>query len=165
MSVHIALIHIPVGQESPVVSREIYVDVDIYSRSHRCPAVITTPASPSNPSRRPLVTRDPRPAVVIVPVPPPVMERSPSPRVVRHPHVAMVGHHPVTVGGIRMKISSHARNPYAAIRAVIDPPAMRTQLVVKHVEANASALIVIRVFVIAVTIVSLGVHLVLGRAT
>lgn len=62
-----------------------------------------------------------------------------------------------------MKIPAHTRNPYTAVRAVVDPPAMRPKLVVKHVEIHASVVIVL-FFVVAGITVSLRVHVVPWRA-
>lgn len=139
------------------------MDVYIDPRAHRCPPVIASAASPSDPRGCPFVPWYPSPPVVVVPIPPSVVERGPTPRVIRHPHVAVVGHHPVAVSGVGMKIPAHAGNPYATVRTIVDPPTVRAQLVVEHVEINAS-LIVILSLVVAVIVVSLRIDVIPRRA-
>ena len=137
------------------------MNVDIHPGAYRSPSVVATAASPGYPCGGPLVPGDPCPPVVIVPIPPSVVERSPSPRVVRYPHISMIGHHPVTVGGVRMKVPPHTRYPYTAVRMVVDPPAVRPQLVIKYVEVDTAAVVVVLLFVITVIVVSLRIHVIL----
>lgn len=157
VSVHIAVIHAVVWQKRPVASGNIDVYADMYAGSYRCPSVIAATTSPGNPCRCPFVTGYPSPPVVVVVVPAAIVERSPSPGVVRYPGVAVVGHHPVAVGGIGMEITSHVGDPYLAIGAMVDPSAVRTQLIVENIERNAAIMLItiIIIFVIAVVVISL----------
>lgn len=57
--VHVALIHVAVGQERPVVHRQVDLDVYSHPRSHWCPAVISAAGSPRYPCRCPFVSGNP----------------------------------------------------------------------------------------------------------
>lgn len=159
VSVHIAMIHAVVWQKRPVASGNIDVYADMYAGSHRCPSIVAAATSPGHPCRCPFVTGNPGPPVIVVVIPSPVMERCPSPRVVRYPGVTIVGHHPVAVGRVRMKVSSDIGNPHPAISAVVDPPAVRPQLIVENIERNAAIMLIaiVIIFVIAV-VISLRIH-------
>jgi hypothetical protein len=148
ISVHVGVIHIPGRQESPVQAWNIDVYADIHARAHRCPSVIAAATSPDNPGWCPFITGNPYPSKVIIVIPSAVMERCPTPREVRYPGVAVIGHYPVSVGFVGMKVSSHVRYPHPAISAVVDPPAVRSQLIVENIEADAPVVVVIIIFII-----------------
>lgn len=131
------------------------MDMNVDPRAHRCPAVITATASPRYPGRRPFVTGDPCPSVVIVIIPPSIMERCPSPGEVRYPGVSIIGHHPISIGCIRMKLSPNVGNPDAAVMTVVDPSSVRSQFVIENVERYTTSLIavvIISLFVIGLSI-------------
>lgn len=131
---HVAVIHPVMRQKRPVASGQVDVDVDVYAGTHGCPSVIAAATSPGYPCRCPLVTGHPAPSVVVVVEPTAVVEGRPTPGVVRYPCVPVIGHHPIPVGCVRMKVPPDVGNPHAAISAVVDPPAVRPQLIVKDVE-------------------------------
>jgi hypothetical protein len=155
VSVHIVVIHVGMWQKRPIESGNIDVYADIYAGSHRCPSVVAAATSPDNPCRCPFVTGNPCPSVIVVVIPSAVMERRPPPGVVRYPGVTVVGHHPVAVGCVRMKVSFDIGNPHPAISAVVDPPAVRSQLIVENIERYAAIMliVIIIIFVIAVVVI------------
>lgn len=152
ISVHITVVHIPVRQKRPVKSGNVNVDIDMESGTHRRPSVVSAAASPAYPGRCPFITGDPCPSIVIVIIPPAIMEGGPAPRIIRYPGVAVICHHPISVGCVRMKVSSSIRNPYPAISAVIDPPAVRSQFIIENIEGDASVISIIIIIVITVVI-------------
>jgi len=79
VTVHVAVVHIPVGKEGPVAGRQVNVDIDVDAGAHGCPSVVSTAASPADPGRCPFVTGNPCPPVVVVIIPTAVVERCPSP--------------------------------------------------------------------------------------
>jgi len=54
-----------------------------------------------------------------------------------------------------MKVSPNIGNPHPAISAVVDPPAVRPQLIVENIERNAAIILIaiIIIFVIAVVVI------------
>ena len=154
MSVHTPIIHVSGRQESPVTGRHVYVKIDIDSGTHRRPSVIAASASPAYPGRCPFVAGNPGPSVEVVIIPASVMKGRPTPGEVRYPGISIIGHCPVTVGCIRMKVSTHIGYPDAPIVVVVDPSAMRAQFIIEYVERYATSLILIAV-VIVIFIISL----------
>lgn len=152
ISVHVAVVHIPVRQECPVESRNIDVDIDVNTGAHGCPSVVSTATSPVYPGRCPFITGNPCPSVVVVVIPSSIVERCPAPRVIRYPGVAVIGHHPISVGSVRMKVPSYIRNPNPAISAIVDPSAVRPQFIVENIERDAAIITIIIIVVIIVVI-------------
>lgn len=168
--VHVRVIHVSGRQECPVQTWNIDVYADIYAGTHRCPSVIAAATSPDNPGWCPFITGNPYPSIIIVVIPSAVMERCPSPGVVRYPGVAVIGYYPVSVSFVGMKLSSDIRYPHPAISAVVDPSAVRSQLIVENIEADASVIVFIIFiivsipFVVIVVISILRVNAVAGEA-
>ena len=153
VTMHVAVVHISVGQEGPVAGRQVDVDVYVDAGAHGCPSVVSTTTSPANPGWCPFVTGNPCPSVVVVIVPSSVVERCPSPGVVGDPGVAVVGHHPISVGSIWMEVTSHVGDPYPAMCSVVDPTAVRAQLIVEEIEADPSIVVVVILVIGNITIV------------
>lgn len=153
MAVHVAVVHVPVGQKGPVAGRQVDVNVDVEAGTHGCPSVVSSATSPCDPGWCPLVTGNPCPPVVVVIVPSAVVEGSPSPGIVGDPGVAVVGHHPVAVRGIGVEVSPHVGNPYPTVSTVVDPSAVRPQLVVEDIEADTPVVVLIIFVVVALSIV------------
>jgi len=147
------VVHIPVGQKCPVKPWNIDVDIDMNARTHGCPSVVTAATSPAYPGRCPFITGNPCPSVVVVVIPSSIMERCPAPRVIRYPGVAVIGHHPISVGCVRMKISSSIRNPYPTISAIVDPSAVRPQFIIENIERNTTIISVIIIIIIVVIVI------------
>jgi len=154
VSVHIAVIHVGVWQKSPVDPGNIDINAYIYAGSHWCPSIIAAATSPGNPCRCPFVTGNPCPSVIVVVIPSAVMERRPSPGVVRYPGVTIVGHHPIAVGCIRMKVPFDIGNPHPTISAVIEPPAVRSQLIVENIERYATIMLIAILIIFIIAVVS-----------
>lgn len=81
------------------------------------------------------------------------MKRSPTPGVIRYPGVTVIGHHPVSVGGVRVEVASGVGNPYTAIAAVVDPPSVRPQFIVENIEVYTSIIVIIIIGVIIIIII------------
>jgi len=81
------------------------------------------------------------------------MKRSPTPGVIRYPGVAVIGHHPISVGGVRVEVASGVGNPYTAIAAVVDPPSVRPQFIVENIEVYTSIIVIIIIGVIIIIVI------------
>lgn len=73
-------------------------------RPERRPSVKTVTIAPTDPGRRPLITRYPYPSVKRIINPPAVMESGPTPRVKGNPCIAIYGHLPIAIRVVGMKI-------------------------------------------------------------
>ena len=111
-------------------------DADIYPRSHRRPAIITSGFAPGHPGWRPLISRSPHPAIGVIVKPVAIMKGSPAPFVARYPCPAFIGVDPISIGPIRAKVAARSGNPYISIIRVVHPIAIRAQLVIKDLEAD-----------------------------
>ncbi len=152
MAVHVTVVHVLVGKEGPVSGRQVDVDVDMETGAHGCPSVVAATTSPGDPGWCPFITGNPGPPEVIVVVPSAVVERSPSPGVVGDPGVAVIGHHPVAIGGVGMEVTPHVGDPYPAVSVVVDPSAVRSQLIVEDIEADTSVVVVVILVVVFLSI-------------
>lgn len=131
VAVHVAVHHVTLWQEYPVVVGYAHVDVDGHPRTQWRPAVVATTAAPAHPSRSPFVSGHPRPAVVVVVYPAAVVERRPAPVVVRDPSVAVVGHGPVPVGHVGLETRPDTGNPNIAVFVIVDPIAVGRQFIIE----------------------------------
>lgn len=152
ISIHITMVHIPVGQERPVKPGNIDVNIDVDAGAHGCPSVVSTATSPGYPGRSPFIAGNPCPSVVVVIIPSPIMEGCPAPRVIRYPGIAVIGHYPISVSSVGMKVPTDVWNPNPAISAIVDPSAVRPQFIVENIERNANIITIIIIVVIIIII-------------
>lgn len=131
VAVHVAMHHIALRQEYPVMVRYAHVDVDGHPRAQWRPAVVATAAAPAHPGRAPLVSGYPSPAVVVVVHPTAVVEGRPAPVVVRYPGVAVVGHRPVPVRHVGLETGPDMGNPDVAVLVIVDPIAVGRQFIIE----------------------------------
>lgn len=129
-----------IRDEAPVMGRGIIAsangnaDADI--RSQGGPSIIIRAPSPAHPCRGPFMSGYPHPSIAVPEKPAAVMESGPSPLVVGSPCPSFLRIYPMPVGGIRLEIGACTRHPYVTVIRIIDPLAVRGQLVIERLIGN-----------------------------
>jgi hypothetical protein len=142
---NIIIAHIDIGDmfpwaESPIVDRRPVStkgDADINSRPYGRPAIIAPVFSPGDPGRSPFISRRPHPSIGIVVKPVPIMKGGPAPTVIGYPGPAFLCVDPVSAAAIRTEATASCGNPYISIIRVAHPGAIRAELIIKDLEADA----------------------------
>src|SRR5258708_11509419 len=137
---HVDIGNMVAGTKDPIVGRWPVTaegDADIYPGSYGRPAVIASVLSPGDPGRGPFISRHPHPSIVIVVEPVAIMKRRPTPAITRYPGPAFVSIDPVPAGAILTEIAASCRHPYISIIRIIHPGAIRAELIIKDLEADA----------------------------
>lgn len=127
--------------------------VDSHPGTHGSPSVVSAASSPSYPGRCPLISGNPGPSVVVIVEPPSVVERCPAPGKIGYPGVSVVGHHPISIGRIGVEIASHSWYPDLTVTAVSHPSAVRSQGIIKNLNAYSVPVIVVVITVIVIIVV------------
>jgi len=136
---YIIIINIPADKTSlwhkdPIVGRNINRNVNAYARRQRRPAIIVSSGPPVDPSGAPFVAWHPCPAYIVVKIPPSIVKRRPAPVVVGHPSIAISRHHPIPIGGVRLKARFRIRDPHVTMDRVADPIAIGHQFIIEYLK-------------------------------
>lgn len=142
---HIIVAHVDTGNavagtEGPVVcGRPVTAegDADIHPWAHGCPAIVTAIFAPGDPGRGPFIAGRPHPSVGIVVEPVAIMKRRPAPAIAGNPDPAFVCINPMSAGAVGAKAAASCRYPYIPIIRIIHPGAIRAELIIKDLEADA----------------------------
>jgi hypothetical protein len=124
-----------VGNKAPGIGRghisTAICHVEVHAGTHGRPSIVFVAVTPGHPGRSILVTRHPHPAIPVLEEPAAIVEGSPTPGIVGSPGPSLIRIDPVTIGGIRLKIRTHRRQPDIPVTGVVYPLSIRTQVVVK----------------------------------
>lgn len=135
-------------------------EIDTDTGAHWRPAIVSTALTPVYPSRPPGTSGNPYPAIIGTLRPTAVVERRPSPGIVRNPHIAIFGHYPMAIGIIGTEITSCVRGPYITILRIVQPLAVRREVVVELLVISVIIIgITIIVVIIIIVVVVLGVNI------
>jgi len=119
--------------ETPVVRGRVITagDRQAGGRSKRRPSVVAVAVAPGDPGGRPFITGNPHPSVTVPEEPTAIVESGPSPGIAGIPGPSFVGIGPVTIRGVRLEIAARIGHPDISVLRILDPLAIRAQLVVK----------------------------------
>lgn len=110
ISIGIVMMDSVIWDKHPVKAWDIHHHIDLNTWTKGSPSVVSAAGSPVDPSRSPIVARNPSPALeVIIEIPTSIMERGPAPVVIGNPSIAIFGHDPMALGAVRVKISPDRR--------------------------------------------------------
>src|ERR1043165_9942846 len=102
-----------------MTERTVYTDAELGSQWR--PAIIVATGSPTNPCRRPFISRYPKPPIIIIVKPAAVMEGRPAPVIIRSPHPPiLICKNPMSVGTVRSEVGPHIGSPNISVFRVID---------------------------------------------
>lgn len=134
ISVHMMIGESVLWYKNPEETWAIYHRIVRILRASRRPAIITSAASPIDPSRSPFVSGNPCPSIEIFINPSSVVEWCPTPVVVRNPCIAIFSHDPVSVCTVRVKFLSDCRQPYITVSNVFYPISIWGKFIIENLE-------------------------------
>jgi hypothetical protein len=124
-----------VGNKTPAIGRRHITTairhVEADAGTHGSPSIVFVAVTPGHPGRSILITGYPHPAIPILEEPAAIVEGGPAPGIVGSPGPSFIGIDPMTIGGIRLKIRTHIRQPDIPVTGVVYPLSIRTQIVIK----------------------------------